>query len=321
MADESGEKFVLVTGASGFVGGHVVRELVGRGFTAICLVRDEAKLAARIGPLESEAIVPVQGSVFDEQDLARCLEHADAAIHLVGIITESGGADPTFHRVHVEATRSVVKACEAAGVRRYVHMSALGARPGDFEVSPYHQTKWQAELAVRDSGLDWTIFRPSLIHGPDGEFMQMMKYFATPSLRQPVMPFFGKGQSRIQPVHVKDVARCFVRALESDETIHAEYELGGSEVYTWKKLYDVCARAIHGKPRMTVSIPVPVAKFLARFLMPLLPASLVPYKFDVGQVMMSQADSVCDTTPVEQWLNTRMRPFRAELVRYADQIR
>ncbi len=321
MGDEGDEKFVLVTGASGFVGGHVVRELVGRGFTAICLVRDEAKLAARLGPLESEAIVPVQGSVFNEQDLARCLEHADAAIHLVGIITESGGANQTFHRVHVEATRSVVKACEAAGVRRYVHMSALGTRPGEFEVSPYHQTKWQAEQAVRDSELDWTIFRPSLIHGPDGEFMQMMKYFATPSLRQPVMPFFGEGRSRVQPVHVKDVARCFVRALESDDTIHGEYELGGSEVYTWSELYDVCARAIHGKPRKTVSIPVPAAKFVARYLMPLLPASLVPYKFDVGQVMMSQADSVCDTTPAEHSFDIKMRPFRTELIRYADQIR
>ena len=320
MADESAEKFVLVTGASGFVGGHVVRELVARGFTAICLVRDEAKLAARLGSLKSEAIVPVQGSVFDKQDLARCLEHADAAIHLIGIITESGESQ-TFHRAHVEATRSVLDACEAAGVRRFVHMSALGARPGDFEVSAYHQTKWLAEEAVRDSGLDWTIFRPSLIHGPDGEFMQMMKYFATPSLRQPVMPFFGEGLSRIQPVHVKDVARCFVRALESDDTIHGEYELGGSEVYTWKELYDVCARVIHGKPRKTLSIPVPAANFVARYVMPLVPTSLVPYKFDVGQVMMSQDDSVCDETPVEEWLNIRMRPFRAELIRYADQIR
>src|SRR5690606_9197191 len=134
--------------------------------------------------------------------------------------------------------------------RRYIHMSALGTRPD--AVSRYHQTKWEAEEIVRGSELDWTIFRPSLIHGPDGEFMRMMKFFCTSRVRQPVMPYFGSGNTLIQPISVRDVATIFVRALTLPATIRQTYELGGPERFTWKELYDVCALAIIGRTRRKV---------------------------------------------------------------------
>jgi len=321
MAGDSDGSVVVVTGASGFVGGHVVRELASRGRVAVCPVRDAQRLTRKTAGLAPEAVVPVEGTIFDERVLARCLENADAVIHLVGIIEESRLRGQTFSREHVDATDRVVRACVDAGVKRYVHMSALGARSGDDEVSTYHRTKWLAEEAVRASGLDWTIFRPSVIHGPDGEFMQMMKFFATSRIRQPVMPYFGRGESRIQPVHVKDVASCFVGALDRPETFGKAYDLGGPERYTWKELYDTCAEAIIGRRRTKCSVPVPVARLLARVVMPIMPSAIVPYKFNLGQVLMSQEDSVCETAPIEETFEIKLRPFRRELGRYAEQIR
>jgi NADH dehydrogenase len=320
MSNNGSGSIVMVTGASGFVGRYVVRELVARGHTAICPVRNEAKLRAQTHRLDPDAVVPVPGDPLDERVLVRCLEHADAVIHLIGIISESRSGGQTFERVHVDGTRQVLHACERAGVRRYVHMSALGAREGTGRVSRYHQTKWRAEEAVRRSIAQWTILRPSLIHGPEGEFMQMMKFFAT-SLRQPVMPYFGRGDRSIQPVHVKDVAACFVGALSRPETILKTYDLGGPERYTWKELYDTCALAIAGRKRVKVSVPVLLAKLAARTIVPLMPAVMVPYKFNVDQVIMSQEDNVCDTAPAIEAFDVRLRPFRAELERYADQIR
>src|SRR5690606_13127481 len=124
--------------------------------------------------------------------------------------------------------------------------------------------------AVRASSLDWSIFRPSIIHGPDGEFLQMMKFFSTSRVRLPVMPYFGSGVARVQPVHVRDVATCFVRCLSLPETIGQTCELGGPEQFTGRELYDVCARAITGRRRIKVPVPVPVARLAARTVVPLI---------------------------------------------------
>jgi len=316
---------VLVTGATGFVGRAVVRELVARGHRPVCLVRDHERFkaqTARLGPDKTET---VPGDLFESDALAKGAEGADAAIHLVGIIFEQPLAGQTFERIHIEGTRRIVEACKAAGVKRLCHMSALGVRPR--AASAYHQTKWAAEGIVRESGLDWTIFRPSIIHGPDGEFMRMMKTlvcaatvpaFGLLPAPFPVIPYFGDGMSRLQPVSVKDVAHCFVAALSLPETIGRVFDLGGPEAMTWKELYRTCRDAIpgakHWKPM--VSQPVWAAKFIAQTLMklPILPKMM---RFNVGQVQVSQEDSVCDTGPVEQAFDIKLRDFRRELGDYA----
>lgn len=221
----------------------------------------------------------------------------------------------TFDRVHRRGTIAVVDALREAGISRYVHMSALGARAD--AVSKYHLTKYEAEEYVRNSGLDWTVFQPSIIHGYDGEFMRLMKTFAC-SLIPPVMPYFGSGRARLQPVSVKDVAYCFVDAIKRAETIGKTYPLGGPVDYNWKELYETCRRIIPGsrKWKPLVSQPVAVAKLLARTVMktPLVPAHL---KFNVGQVQMSQEDSVCPIEPVESTFGIKLRDFERELTRYA----
>ncbi len=309
---------VLLTGASGFVGGWVLRELVAKGYQPVCVVRQRDRLLRKLEPEQASRVEAVEGDLADADALRKAAEGCGAAIHLVGIIYERKLLGRTFQRVHVEGTRRVVEACTRTGVERYAHMSALGTRADG--VSRYHQTKWAAEEIVRGSRLKWTMFRPSMIHGPDGEFMRMMKFFSTSKVLQPVMPYFGSGEKRIQPVDVRDVAACFVKCLSMPETIGQVYALGGPERFTWKQLYDACAEAIAGHRRIKVGVPVAVAKIAARTVIPLAPSFLVPYKFNVDQVQMSQEDSVCETGLIEETFGIKLRDFRRELALYRDQI-
>ncbi len=309
---------VMLTGASGFVGRHMLRELLAGGYTPICLARSDRKLDRVLGQLDRRRIEVVSGSLFDRHAVRDAAERSDACIHLVGVIMERRMAGQTFDRVHRVGTMNVVDALLAAGRRRYVHMSALGSRPD--AVSRYHQTKWAAEEYVRRSTLDWTIFRPSVIHGPDGEFMELMRTFAC-GLIPPVRPYFGSGENRLQPVSVRDVAFCFVESLRRPETIGKAFDLGGPETYSWKELYDTCSRLIPGAKRWKplAAQPVPIAKLLAMTVMktPLVPRKL---KFNVDQVQMSQEDSVCDIQPVKDAFAIGLRRFEDELRTYADVI-
>ena len=163
----------------------------------------------------------------------------DAVIHLVGIIREFPAKGITFERLHVAATGNVLAAAQAQGVRRYLHMSANGTGPA--AATDYHRTKWQAEMLVCDSGLDWTIFRPSLIFGRGGEFVTML---ADLIRKTPLVPVIGDGRYRLQPVAVAQVAESFVRALAMPETVGQTYHLGGGQSYSYDEILDLTAKAI-----------------------------------------------------------------------------
>jgi len=149
----------------------------------------------------------------------------------------------------------------------------------------------------------------------------MIKYFCTHRLRQPVLPYFGRGNKRIQPVSVYDVATCFVKSLNMPETIHQLYELGGPERITYKELYDICSVVFAGHKRFKVPVPAELAKLAAQTVVPLVPTCAMPYKFNVDQVQMTQEDNICNTEVVENTFNIKLRDFRDELAQYADQVR
>ncbi len=316
---------VMVTGATGFVGRSVVRELLARGVTPVCLVRSVEKLHRQHPDVPAKRIVPITGELADHGALYDAAEQCQAAIHLVGIIIARRLQGQSFQRVHVEGTRNVVDAVREGAVRRFIHMSALGTR--EDAVSEYHRSKWQAQQYVEASGLDWTVFHPSLIHGGDGEFMQLMKRFICGSL-PPMIPYFGSGRAKVQPVSVKDVAYGLVEALFRADTIGKTIALGGPKAYSWVELYSACRalmpRAKHWKP--LVSQPVPVAKLMAVVsALPMAMAEIaIPsmglFRFDGGQVDMSQEDNTCDHTEAEALLGMRMRSFEDELVVYAERI-
>jgi len=155
------------------------------GLHPVCLVRSENKLTSQLPGIDRSRYTLVEGNLHDIESLHDAAGQSDAAIHLVGIIIERRLKGQRFGRIHVDGTRNVVHALQDEGVKRCVHMSALGTRAG--AISMYHQTKWLAEEQVRHSDLDWTILRPSLIHGPNGEFMQLMKRFICGSI-PPIIP-------------------------------------------------------------------------------------------------------------------------------------
>jgi NADH dehydrogenase len=302
---------VFVTGGSGFVGSAVIDELVARGYRVNALVNRRK--------LDRADVQSIEGGLFSDRALDEGMRGVDAVIHLVGIIMERPSKGVTFEQMHVEGTRRVVDAAKRNGVQRYVHMSALGTRPN--AVSEYHKTKDRAEAYVRASGLDWTIIRPSFIHGPRGEFMQMEAKWARgkapPFL---FMPYFGAGfmgrgsAGNLQPVYVGDVARAFADALEKHRTIGEVYPVGGPDVVTWPQMHHLVSRAIIGRERAAVALPAWYAKAITHFV----PAPLLPFNRD--QVIMSQEDNTCDLSKFVDAFGWTPRGFEESVKSYASQL-
>jgi len=280
-------KQVFVTGATGFVGSAIVEELLRRGYAVTALVH-RGELKAGQGKVRV-----VRGDLFSPAALDEGLGGADAVIHLVGIIRENPRAGMTFDRIHFQAASNVIDAAKRVGVRRFLLMSALGARAD--AVSNYHKTKFAAEQYLRDSGLDWTIFRPSLIHGPAGEFLKMEAAWAR-GKKPPFlfMPYFGGGvlgtnrKTSVQPIYVNDVARAFVEAIEESQTIGQTYAIGGKQRLTWPEMHHIAAEVFTGKRK--VAIPIPA--WYARLLTYVVPGKLLPFTRD--QVIMAREDSTAD---------------------------
>jgi len=292
---------VFVTGATGFVGHAVLQRLCAEGHSVRCLVRrgSEANLRGL------DAIARIEGDVLAQSGLEEDMAGCDAVIHLVGIIREHRATSVTFERVHTEGTRNVLEAAKAAGIRRYVHMSALGTRPG--AASRYHRTKWAAEEAVRASELDWTIFRPSIIYGRGDGFVSML---ASMLRRMPVVPVIGSGRQRVQPVPVEHVAAGFERAVELPATIKRTYEVGGPQAVTMEELLDLIGRALGRRRVLKAHIPLGVMTLLARLLHRLPGFPVTP-----DQLLMLGEDSVCDPRPFYEAFALEPLPLTAGLER------
>jgi NADH dehydrogenase len=269
---------LAITGGTGFVGRAIVRQAEAAGINVLHVPRPA---------LSHPDLLP---------DI---LAGSNAVIHLVGIIAERG--ENTFERAHVETTRSILAGAAAAGIRRFIHMSALGTRPG--ARSRYHQTKWRAEEAVRASSLAWTIFRPSVIYGPEDKSINTL---ARMIRLAPFVPVLGSGKSLIQPVAVEVVAASFLAALRNDASAGKTYDLCGPTVVSWAELTDLLLQLTRRhKPK--IHLPLPVARMLAG-----LPAA--PFTRD--QLLMLEEDNVGDREPAERDLLVEQEPLARGLARY-----
>jgi len=274
---------VFVSGGTGFVGSEVVRQLVAAGHIARCLVREGSghKLEIR------EGIEIHHGDVLDPPSLEKGIAGCQAVIHLVGIIREYPARGITFERLHHVATANMVAAATAGGVKRYLQMSANGARKD--ATSPYHRTKWAAEQAVRASTLDWTIFRPSLIFGRDGEFITLLAGLIG---KLPVVPVIGDGKYRMSPVAVEDVAAGFIGALERPGTVGEVYHCCGPEDYSYDQILDLVGESLgKGKvhklhqPLLMMKPVITLCEGLPRF------------PITSSQLTMLLEGNVCDPAP------------------------
>jgi uncharacterized protein YbjT (DUF2867 family) len=296
---------VFVTGATGFVGQEIVRQLHQTGYSVRMLARNKR---AEETPERTGAEIHV-GNVLDADSLRGALKEIDAVIHLVGIISEVG--ESKFENVHVRGTRNVIAAAQGQGVKRFIQMSALGTRPN--AVSRYHRTKWEAEEIVRGSGLQFTIFRPSLIFGPRDMFVNL---FAKMIRFSPIVPILGRRDAKFQPVAIETVAGAFVKSLTKTRAVGETFELAGPETFTMSEIIDGIL-AVMKRKRLKVHVPAAVARIQAGFLEFFYPRILrkaAPLNGD--QLIMLQEDNVGNARPANELFGLRPVPFRDGIEKY-----
>jgi NADH dehydrogenase len=291
---------ILVTGGTGFVGSKVVHALRAQGRDVRCLVRRPEQA----GTLKAWGCELATGDVTDPATLATAAAGCDAVVHLVSIIT---GKPEDFRRVMIEGTRDLLAAAKAAGVRRFVLMSALGVAAESKDLVPYYGAKWAMEQATKTSGLEHVVFRPSFVFGRDGGVLPM---FVRQVRWSPVTPVVGDGRRRLQPIWVDDVAAYFAKGVDLPGAANRTFELGGPEQLTWNELYERIARVL-GKRRVRVHLPAGLGRAgaTAAELQP-----RPPIKRD-QLTMLLAADNVCDPAPAREAFGIDVLPLDEQLRR------
>jgi uncharacterized protein YbjT (DUF2867 family) len=246
---------ILVTGGTGFVGQEVVKQLLDLGAHVRLLVRHPDR-ARQLAFAHHPRVELIPGDALKPETLPAAMTGVQAVIHLIGIIAETSHV--TYEQAHTEATRNVLAAAKKAGVTRWIQMSAIGTRPE--ARSRYHLTKWRAESLVRESGLDWTIFRPSLIYGYDERdrllnLLRMALSWPLDALQLHSFPLLDGGEPLIQPVSVREVAHCFALAPAKEAAIGQTYDLVGPVAFTWREMVFKVLAAM-GKKGLYEDVPL-----------------------------------------------------------------
>jgi NADH dehydrogenase len=277
---------ILVTGGTGFVGGHVVQALHANDQDVRALVRNRANGSK----LETLGVELAEGDVTSPESLRRAVAGVDTVIHLVAI---RQGKQEQFQRVMVEGTRDLLAAAKEAGVGRFVHMSALGTTAETKDLVPYYNAKWQMEQDVKASGIPYVIFRPSFIFGPDGGILPT---FAKLARLTPVTPIIGSGLQRIQPIWADDVGAYFARAVTEEAATNRTFEIGGPEAISWNEFWERLKRS-RGIKRPSVHVPVGLMRINA-LVTERLPGN-IPLTRDLLKMLEAGDNVVTDTSAVD----------------------
>jgi len=293
---------ILVTGGTGFIGPRVVRALRERDQPVRALVRNPSGRAATT--LAAWGAELVQGDMTDRESLRRAVDGSEVVVHLVAI--RQGGAEQ-FQRVMEEGTRELVAAAEAAGVRRFVLMSALGTTEETKDLVPYYHAKWEQEQALQGSGLEHVIFRPSFVFAHDGGILPTFRRLARIT---PVTPIIGGGRQRIQPIWIEDVAAYFAQSVDKAEAANRTFELGGPDAVSWNEFWSQLKRAL-GQRRPSVHVPVSLMRANA-LLTERLPGN-IPLTRDL-LTMLEHGDNVVSN-------DDAVRTFRLPLMPLDEQLR
>ena len=290
---------VLVTGGTGFVGPYVVRAIADAGHEVRVLVR-------RPGAAKDLPATEVEGDVTDPASLRVAVEGVDAVVHLVAIIN---GSPEDFERVMSQGTRDLVAAAKEAGVGRFVHMSALGTDESTKDLVPYYRAKWEMERAVKESGIEFVVLRPSFVFGRDGGvlpmFLRQVRYL-------PATPVVGDGTRRMQPIWVEDLAQYVAASVDLPEAANRTFELGGPDQVTWNELFERIARVL-GKRRFRVNVPTGIARAGA-VVAERLPGA--PVTRD-QLTMLEDADNVTDMAPALETFGIAVTPLDEQIRRAA----
>ena len=302
-------KSVTVFGGSGFLGRHLVKRLADAGARLRIAVRDPnaayfLKPAGDVGQ-----IVPVAANIRDDTQVAAAVEGAWGVINLVGILFERGRQ--TFDAMHAEGARRIAEASAKAGAERLVQVSAIGAAMDS--PSLYARTKAAGEAWAREAFPDVTIVRPSVVFGPEDDFLNR---FAVMARLAPALPLFGGGKTKFQPVYVGDVAAAIAKILDDDKTKGRLYELGGPRTMSLREVFELVTRETRRR-RFLVPMPMWMAEVNAAFLQwlpnpPLTPDQVTLLRRDnvVAPKARGLAELGVTPTPVEAIAGTYLARYR-----------
>jgi len=290
---------VLVTGGTGFVGPHVVRAIAATGNDLKLLVRDSTRSRELPGQ-------PVVGEMTNTVSLQHAVEGVDAVVHLVAI---RQGPGERFKRVMEQGTRDLVAAANEAGAKRFILMSALGTSEDTKDLVPYYHGKWEMEQAVKGSGLEHVIFRPSFVFGREGGILPTFRKLAKLT---PVTPIIGSGEQKIQPIWVDDVAAYFAAALEKQDAANKTFELGGPDAVSWNEFWQRLRTSLGIRRRPSIHVPVGLMRVNA-LVTERLPGN-IPLTRDLLK-MLEHGDNVVSNDDAVQTFQLPLVPLDEQLHR------
>ena len=287
---------VTLFGGSGFIGRYAARRLVEAGYRVRVAVRrphlaGEVRLAGAPGWVDI-----VQANIRHKASIAQAIDGADAVVNLVGILFEKG--PQSFEASQRDGAINVAEACKAAGIERFVHVSAIGADPD--AQTDYAKTKGEAELGILDILPSATILRPSIVFGPEDDFFNRFAAMSAHPISTiaPFLPAIGGGVTKVQPVYAGDVADAIANAVSRDDVAGKTFELGGPRTYTFKELYEFIGETIDRK-RYALPLPYIIAKpmgltfgALFRYVWPLSSGILGAPPITGDQVELLKTDNI-----------------------------
>jgi len=296
---------VAVIGGTGFVGSYLVDELLAQNHQPTLLVRpgSESKVA------QAEHCVMVNGDVKDAESIRRTLQDCAAAIYNIGILRESKSKGITFEALQYQGAVRTIDIAVELGVKRFLLMSANGVKP---QGTPYQTSKYRAEQYLQQTTLDWTIFRPSLLFGDPRGTMEFCTQLKNQMIEPPIpAPLFYEGlfptdagSFEMSPIHVKDVATAFVKALTMPAAHGQIYGLCGPDAFTWKRIIQTIAAAC-GKTKLALPAPVFFVKTVAALF-----EGMESFPITRDQLTMLLEGNTCDASEVFKLLG--ITPIRFE---------
>ena len=273
------QKIATIFGASGFIGRHLIRRLTEKNFRIVAATRSPY-LHGYLKPLGNPGQIDLEKvNLFNENRLRTLIKNSDVVINLVGILYEN--KKQKFENIHARFPDLLSKLCSELNIEKLIHISALGIN--ETVSSQYMQSKLKGEKNILNNFNHSIILRPSIVFGPEDKFFNQ---FASLAEFLPALPLIGGGQTKFQPIYVSDLCKAIVAVLDKEEVNENIYELGGSQIFTFKELMEILLKQIK-KKRFLVPIPFSFAKFLAKILQ-LLPKPMLT----TDQVEMLKYDNV-----------------------------
>jgi NADH dehydrogenase len=288
---------VFITGSSGFVGRHLLPRLLSGGARKIfCLSRREAPVGTVVP--DGVTLQHIRGSLFDTSLYARELADSECVVHLAAA-TGKAPAEEHF-RTNLEGTRALVEECRRTRVPHFLHVSTIAVKFADKKRYPYAQAKEQAEEVVRQSGLAFTIARPTMVFGPGAPVLEGLLRLAS----LPVVPVFGSGAVRVQPIDVEDLAMLLAAVVDTARFRGETLELGGPQALSIEELIRMMVLLRKNSPPRTLHLPMglllPVLSALESFLGGHLP-------FTVGQLATFRFDGTAAGNPLWDEYRSRLK--------------